>query len=159
MPTQNISNTDDVIDVRDIIDRFEELRDELTERHDEGGFMTEFDDWIDHSRDHSEPIHAAWPEDGADVQSDIEELYKMRELLNDLRGNGGDHQWEGHWFPVTLIRDSYFEEYAQELAEDCGMVNKDQSWPNNCIDWGRAARELLVDYTSIEFDGVTYHTR
>jgi hypothetical protein len=59
----------------------------------------------------------------------------------------------------TFIRDSYFEEYAQELADDIGAIDSDASWPNTCIDWERAARELQQDYTSYEFDGVTYWAR
>lgn len=59
----------------------------------------------------------------------------------------------------TLIRDSYFEEYAQYLAEDCGMLALDHGWPNNCIDWEQAAEELQVDYMDIQFDGVEYWIR
>lgn len=56
----------------------------------------------------------------------------------------------------TLIRDSYFETYAQELAEDIGAVQRGASWPCNCIDWAKAARQLQQDYASVDFDGVTY---
>lgn len=59
----------------------------------------------------------------------------------------------------TLIRDSYFTEYAQELAEDIGAINPNASWPNDCIDWERAARELRYDYTSVNFDNVIYWIR
>jgi hypothetical protein len=58
-----------------------------------------------------------------------------------------------------MIRDSYFKEYAQEFAEDIGAINKNASWPNTCIDWDQAARELQMDYTSVNFDGVTYWIR
>jgi antirestriction protein len=43
------------------------------------------------------------------------------------------------------------EEFAQELAEEIGAVNHSASWPNNCIDWERAARDLMYDY--FEMDG------
>jgi antirestriction protein len=34
-------------------------------------------------------------------------------------------------------------DYAQELAEECGLVDGDaQQWPLYCIDWERAWREL-----------------
>jgi antirestriction protein len=79
--------------------------------------------------------------------------------MKDLEGMGGDEKWEGVWYPVTLIRDSYFRDYAEELAADIGMIAVDVSWPNNCIDWDRAARELRMDYSSVEFDNVTYWTR
>lgn len=38
------------------------------------------------------------------------------------------------------------ESFAQDMAEQLGSVDKDASWPNDCIDWERAARELMMDY-------------
>lgn len=158
--TISISNTDDIIDLRDVIERVEELEDELTARHEAGGFMSDFDDWILNSRDNSDPIHAAFGDEGLSVQTDIEDLYKFRALLDECKAAGwGDEQWRGDWYPVTLIRDSYFQDYAQEFAEDCGTLTKGDTWPYTCIDWEQAARELQMDYTSVEFDGVTYYTR
>jgi hypothetical protein len=84
----------------------------------------------------------------------------LDDLLADLRGNGGDHEWRGDWYPVTLIRDSYFTEYAQSFAEDIGLISDTATgWPYTCIDWDRAARELQMDYTSVEYDGITYWYR
>jgi hypothetical protein len=59
----------------------------------------------------------------------------------------------------TLIRDSYFRRYAEQYADDIGAINGDAHWPNCCIDWERAARELQQDFSSAEFDGVTYWVR
>lgn len=157
--SKEISNTADIIDVRDIIERFEELETELQDRHEIGEFVSDFDDWIDNCRENSDPIHAAFGEEGRSVQTDIEEFYKLREFLKELCGSGGDEQWRGDWYPVTLIRDSYFTDYARELAEDCGMIQDNASWPNNCIDWDMAASELQWDYSSMDFDGVTYWYR
>lgn len=120
----NFTNNDDVIDVRDIIARVEELRE---------------------SRD--------------ELREESEELQTLENLLEELKGNGGDEQWGGDWYPVTLIRDSHFENYAQELAEDCGLVNVDAKWPNNCIDWEKAARELQWDYSTVDFGETTYWYR
>lgn len=124
-----ISNTDDLIDVRDVIERVEELealRDKDLQR---------FDDL------------------------DKQELNDLEDLLEGLKGNGGDEQWRGDWYPITLIRDSYFEDYAQELAEDIGAVDREANWPNNFIDWEAAAEALQQDYTSIDFDGEDYWYR
>ena len=87
------------------------------------------------------------------------ELAGLLAFLGELEGNGGDEQWEGAWYPVALISDSYFKEYAQELAEDCGMISNNAKWPCTCIDWERAVRELQMDYTSADFGGVTYWFR
>ncbi len=34
------------------------------------------------------------------------------------------------------------EDYAQQLAEDTGMITGTESWPLTCIDWAQAWREL-----------------
>lgn len=131
-----VLNTEDVIDVRDVIARVEYLRDAL-----EAYAGDEYDDG-----------------DRLDDE-EAQELVTLEALLDDLRGNGGDEQWQGDWFPVTLVRDTYFVDYARELADDIGAVPSEYTWPTSCIDWDRAARELRMDYTSTEFDGVTYWYR
>lgn len=40
------------------------------------------------------------------------------------------------------------EDFAQELAEELGYMDAKVSWPYDCIDWSRAARELMYDYNS-----------
>ena len=137
MTFTDVSNSDDVIDVRAVIERVEELEEER-------------DDYDPDAED-----ALAWAVQNSE---DAAELGMLLELLSDLEGYGGDHQWRGSWYPVTLVRDSYFREYAMELAEELNS-HQNQSWPNNCIDWDQAARELRMDYSSVEFDGVTYWYR
>jgi len=127
----------DVIDARDIIARVEELRGERDAHND-----SEQNDW------HTER------------EIDADELANLEAILSDLAGNGGDEQWEGDWYPVELIAEWHFEDYARELAEDvCADAVANASWPLTCIDWERAARELQMDYTSTEIDGRTYWFR
>lgn len=75
-----------------------------------------------------------------------------------LAAQGADYapDWE---HGETLVRDSYFVEYAQELAYECDMLPADLAWPLTCIDWADAARELQFDYCAVDFDGVTYWVR
>ena len=40
------------------------------------------------------------------------------------------------------------EDFAMEMAASTGFIEPD-IWPNNCIDWDRAARDLMYDYTEI----------
>ena len=111
--------------------------------------------------------------DSRDVIARIEELENDRddknvglleievaelEALTALADEASDYapDWQ---YGATLIRDSYFEDYAQELAEDIGAIDSNATWPNNCIDWERATRELQMDYTEVDFDGVTYWIR
>jgi len=87
-----------------------------------------------------------------------DEEYDELTALEALAKEAADYapDWE---YGATLIRDSYFMDYAQELAEDTGAINRDAQWPNNCIDWEQAANELRMDYTPVDFGGVTYWVR
>lgn len=38
------------------------------------------------------------------------------------------------------------EDFAQDMAEQCGDLAKKPHWPYTCIDWERAANELMYDY-------------
>lgn len=117
-----IDNSADILDVRDIIERIEGLRDEA---------------------DALQPDEAG-------------ELSELEELLGQFAGYGGDHQWGGDWYPVTLIRDSYFETAMDELLEDIGDIPRDlPSYLSVTVDY----TALQMDYTSGEFDGVTYWGR
>lgn len=87
------------------------------------------------------------------------ELTAISSFLDDVRGNGGDEQWNGAWYPVTFIRDSHFKDYAEELAEDVGAISKDAQWPLSFIDWDAAANALKQDYSTVDIDGTTYWYR
>jgi hypothetical protein len=126
-----ITNSEDIIDSRDVIARIEELR---------------------RNREIAEDPEGPDPEFFPDWEED--ELLRLEALA--VEGSDYAEDWE---YGAALIRDSYFVEYAQELAEDIGAVNRDAAWPNNHIDWGAAAEELKVDYTGVDFDGVTYWVR
>lgn len=151
------SNTDDVIDSRDVIARIEELegeRADLVEAASEAETAvneaaTE-DDAEDAQTAHADAVTALaeWPE--SDEGKELETL----KALADQGESYGD--WS---HGETLIRESYFQNYAQELAEDCGMIPKDLAWPCTCIDWEQACSELKMDYTEVDFDGVSYFMR
>ena len=137
MNTQTLSDLSgsDIIDVRDVISRVEEL-----EKLEQPG-----------------PVEMVNDEDNETSQDDLfAELKTLRGLLDDLVGDGGDEQWCGGWYPITLIRDSYFEDYARDLVEVHRAIDRNSVWPNNCIDWEKAASELQGDYTTVELEGVSY---
>lgn len=205
--TRELDLTADLIDVRDIIARVEELRETATPwgagfnmpgympDNDPGAFATweEARDSLaeDMERFAEEDAESAQPEEQSDDFAeavkrlraltpgeefgetvgpyhywlsrshdvDVQELADLTALLADLAGTGGDEQFEGDWYPITLIDQTYFKTYAQELAEEIGAINADASWPNNCIDWDKAARELRMDYTCVTVGGRDYLTR
>lgn len=74
----------------------------------------------------------------------------------DSLGTAGISDWQ---FGATLINDDDFTEYAQDLAEDIGAINKDAGWPTGYIDWSAAADALKSDYTAVEFLGNTFWVR
>lgn len=89
----------------------------------------------------------------AEMIAELEDFETERvQVLQDLIDDVGRRAQDG----VTLIPESEFEEYARELAEDIGAISGDGEWPGTCIDWTKAARELRMDYTTVEFEGTTY---
>lgn len=139
----SISNKDDIIDSQEVIARIEELEDEkadLEQMRDEA---------VDADREAAENALAEWIEDNGD------ELKALKALAEGAEGYSAD--WH---HGATLIRESHFEEYARELAEDLhGAKMRNAEWPFNCIDWAEAAGELQQDYTAVDFDGVDYWVR
>jgi uncharacterized protein YfcZ (UPF0381/DUF406 family) len=111
-----ITNTETVIDSRDVIKRIEYLQDNLEEAP--------------------------------------EELEGLLELAE--QGELYASDWR---YGATIINEDYFEDYAKELAEDCGMINNQAEWPNNCLDWEKAAEMLKQDYTEIDFCGNAFYIR
>jgi hypothetical protein len=130
--SNTISNSDDIIDSRDVIARIKELE----------ALKEECDEHI-----------AAGDSPSPYAFSGADELAALKALAAEGRGCA---DWESG---ETLIRDSYFKDYAQELADDIGAIDSQGKWSTYCIDWDQAARELQMDYTSVDFDGVTYWTR
>jgi len=112
---------------------------------------TKYDDVID-SRTIIERIEELEEQAERDEEEQAE-LAALKALAEDASGSP---DWK---YGETLIRASYFKDYAQELAEDTGMIPDNAQWPCRCIDWDQAARELQMDYMSVDFDGVTYWIR
>lgn len=151
----SISSNDDIIDVRDVIARFEELEGELNDAmtdNEEKHNFTDLQEYVnaaiaDCSAAHQHKLH-----------DEAEEYETLRKLLEELKGEGGDEDWRGDWYPITMIRDSYFEEAMDELLEDCGDLKPFEKRPSYIkieIDYDA----LQMDYTSVEFEGVTYWYR
>ena len=110
--------------------------------------------------------------DSRDVDARIEELLQdqedkillggEREELRELQAFKEEaiHKGVGDWeYGAQLVHESYFVEHARELAEETGAVDSGANgsgWPLYCIDWEQAARDLRMDYTEVDWDGVTY---
>lgn len=120
--------TFEVISVENICDRFEQLEEQMP--------------------------------DGDDARNweDAAEFKQLSDILEELKGAGGDHRWRGDWYPSHLIRETYFTDYVEEMLRDCGTIPKDlPAWVH--IDWESTAHEVKTDYIGIEIDGSTYWFR
>ena len=142
---RSVDNSEDTLDSRDIIARIEELE---SEREDLADMWSAF-----HEDSENESLPrltlAEW-----DESDEGDELKALKALEAEAKGYS---DWQDG---VTLIRDSYFEDYARELAEDInGEAIRDAKWPFDYIDWEGAAEALQQDYTEVEFDGVSYWVR
>jgi hypothetical protein len=182
MSRHTISNSDDIIDSRDVIARISDLESELEDRYNkdreecetcngDGNVTVEADgegeDFVAEHETvcdecHGIGTHAAsnrvtfekWLKEQADTSDDdAEELKALRTLAEEADGCGDWYHGE------TLIRDSYFEDYARDLHEDINGHDAKSGWPYDYIDWEAAAEALQSDYTSVDFDGITYWLR
>lgn len=193
MKTDEITNSQDVIDSRDVIARIDELTDKETAISDAEAALAEA---LEDDKERRETIQEEIDElkktseedmtnedftKLLDLESSIEdetdavtearealesakddfdederdELRLLRELAEEAEGYASD--WR---HGETLIRESYFEDYARQTAEDLyGKELRDSVWPFSCIDWKEAARQLQQDYSGVEFGGVTYYVR
>lgn len=143
----SIDTTADILAVRDFIERAEELEQELCERFGiEPGELADKLEGL--NLDHDPALD--------DTRKLVEEAEELREVLDELKGAGGDERWRGDWYPGILIRDSYFETAMDDLVDDIGDI------PKNLPPYLRVVVDydaLQMDYASIDIRGVTYWYR
>lgn len=87
-------------------------------------------------------------------EDEAAELVTLRAFADEADGYIDD--WK---YGEAFIADSYFEDYARELADDIGAIDSNATWPLTYIDWPAAADALKEDYTSIDLDGMTFWAR
>jgi len=92
-------------------------------------------------------LEAAESDFGNDEKEELDELETLENEISEFKHG------------ETMIPENDFEDYARELAEDIGAISGNEEWPCNCIDWERAARELAMDYSTVEYQGDTYLVR
>ena len=125
----SISNYDDVIDSRDVIERIETLESELEAFLEENDVLLEenFPEW--------------------------EELETLRALATECSSLSAD--WK---YGETLIRYNYWKDYVQEMLEDFGEIPRNLPWYIS-IDWETTAVNISQDYNLVEFGGIDYYIR
>lgn len=168
--SRDISNREDIMDSRDVEERIVELQDERTAlvdalkeaeeaRDDAASELRENRDEADEERLREAVDAASEAADDArkdltdwDASEEADELKHLEAFKADLE----DYcEWEDG---ATLIRESFFVEAMKEMCEELGDLPK--NLPSYIvIDWNATADNLQADYTSGEFDGVTYWAR
>lgn len=174
----DVSNSEDVLDSRDVIKRISELEDERDALDSDVEEAQEAFDEADSALSRVS-AHDVTPGDSDDVQAlraalkaaddaltaakkaredwnetdEAEELKALNRLADEASGYADD--WH---YGATLIRESYFTEYAENLVSEIGDMPREL--PSYIvIDWEATAKNLKADYTEVDFDGVTYLVR
>jgi antirestriction protein len=97
--------------------------------------------------------------DWSDTPENMQDLSILAECLEDTEYCSEDVISAGIECGVSIdnIDEAYSgsfgsdEDFAEDMAEQLGCIDKNLSWPHNCIDWEYAAKELMYDYS--EHDG------
>lgn len=139
------------LDTRDLYKRkceLEELKEALEnareERNDIGDSPMSTQDEIDAANQAVQDGEADFGEDEQQELSEIEEL--ERKVSDFMLGE-------------TMIPVDDFKEYAQQFADDIGAIDRNATWPLNCINWDQAADELAMDYSEVTYQGESYYVR
>ncbi len=112
----------------------------IAQESDDADAISEAGEAVD---DAQKELDRANEEFGADEQKELASLEDVENEVGDLRH-------------AHLIHEDDFEDYAQDFAEEyCDMKSAAQ-WPFTCIDWEKAARDLRMDFSTIDHDGETY---
>lgn len=127
-----------------------------------------FEDLADLARECGEELEDT-DTDETDREESKETLVKLSDLTSSLGQPSDETDAESvadaldalsGSFSSSLIAEDHFEDYAQQLVEDLGMVPEGISDVISAnIDWAGVASDLLTDYTSITLDGEDYYVR
>ena len=87
------------------------------------------------------------------------DLKSLEEIVED--GEAVIADWN---YGATLIKESYFKEYIQELVQDCypefteDVLNRNE-WPYSCVevDWDMAVRDAKMDFYPISINNVDFY--
>ena len=82
-------------------------------------------------------------------EAEAEELAELEELESEIS------EWR---HGETLILDSDFVDYVEEMLKDCGDLPKDIPW-YIAIDWQKTADNIAIDYSTVIYQGQDYYVR
>jgi hypothetical protein len=88
------------------------------------------------------------------ADADVEELTALLTLATE--GEATTNEWADG---ATLVRESYWAEYCEELCDELGGMENIPDYIRRNIDWEAVGDALKVDYASVDFDGTEYFVR
>ena len=88
-------------------------------------------------------ILSAGEENNIDTACKVLDRKDGEEILNaaldlSIQISDIDECYQGKW--------SSDGDFAQDMAESLGDIDRGARWPHTCIDWGQAASDLMMDY-------------
>jgi len=133
--------SNDVIDTRDL----QELIGSLKKLRDEAASEKSINQRIRDGAESGEEQHDAEEAFDEDKQAMLAELEEIEDEFS---------------LDEALIRESYWQDYCEQLATDCEyIVEPDKNPLMSCIDWEKWADMVRADYSTVTIDGVDYYTR
>ena len=131
------------LDSRDLKEKREELQNQILDSFNETFPQYETDDFENILFEEEEV--QSWKEDWLDEIVEITDIEKLEDEVS-------SSEWD---YGITFISEDEFEDYCEELVEDCGYISKDfPTWIE--IDWKATANNVKQDYSEVEYQGVTY---
>lgn len=156
---RDISNSEDILDSRDIIERINELERERDNWQEDN----ELPDYIpgDSEKDLERIKAEKWTDEQSDKWTEWDESEEGEELKALLKLQDEAEGYASDWiYGATLIRKTYFVEYCKDLVNDIGDMPKNlPGYIENNINWQGVADDLEIDYTEVDYDGVEYLVR
>jgi len=147
-----ISNKDDVIDSRDVIERIEELASTQIQAFNEQQSIEGDDDLQIEDDDFNNDHFRNWLKEGEGIDIERDELISLLELQDQCEDLS---DWE---YGETLVNADYWVDYVYDLLRDCGDLPKDI--PHYIeIDWDATANNIEHDYMRVDFGGEEYLIR
>lgn len=90
------------------------------------------------------------------TDDEIKELTEIREVISNTYISPEALRRDG----ILFISESVWIEYVRELVTEVGYISEDFPWwIEECISWGKVAKNVSMDYTEVEIAGHTYYVR
>jgi hypothetical protein len=87
-----------------------------------------------------------------DKEDDEERIQQINDLIEEV----GEDNFE---MGVTFINKSHWVSYCEDMAYDCGYLDRQENPLHYYIDWQGWADAVTMDYGQAEFDGDFYYWR